>query len=51
MAKKAVKKASKPRLHHKLEQPVHNVLGYTVLLALAVVVFFIVYGLQLSGSY
>ena len=40
------KNTSKKGLHHKLEQPVHNVLGYTVLLVLAIVVYFIVQGLN-----
>lgn len=45
------KKSSKKPLRHKLEQPVHNVIGYTVLLAVVVVLFFIVYGIKMSGSY
>lgn len=55
MAKKAAKKAvSKTKksgartytVHHKLEKPVHNLLSYTVLFALALVVLALVLKLQ-----
>lgn len=50
MAKKAAKKKSasksssskKYTVHHSLEKPVHNLLGYTVLFALALVVLMLV---------
>lgn len=47
--KKTVKTKAKPRtyrVHERLEQPVHNLLGYGVLLLLALVVLIIVYSLQ-----
>lgn len=49
--KKTVKTKAKStartyRVHERLEQPVHNLLGYGVLLLLALVVLVIVYSLQ-----